>query len=854
MTGEIKVQQGQTILSYGEYKQCFKIIRKYKLIEETREGAAMEIKRTQSSVSGDSVKIRANKCWDILRQTVLSTYITSKITSSELAVWRTTQHEAKEEEQKLKFMLNKTVEAARKTLEKVELKADRVSANYMEYFSDLKLKITISEHSKNIEKAFAEGSWQRDRKTSVTKFASGFGLVRQMEANHDRIMARRKQLSKITIQKTTQADKNTKVETTTWASELKGKRSTRRRTSENKKRHKQQRLQLKNISKGKNPEENEELEDCNSKISNVQRTYKRDIRCSTLGGKDVESNYFNRKRNNKLFQSNSGEERYYNTKTGETAMSKTALSCLAEVTDDDDEDERGENPCGGLPQNTETDINNVEQENTQRRLNSRTRISEKVNRFLNNCKNYNEVAVSMQKINDTPTSPNSHINKGTKEHCMPSFGMSYTRKGTLSTIDDESDGETNKSQLSSSYLVEDENSSPQDTMIIKKMSPKEKRQAMQTVGDISVQSESEMQLQCAKDRLDMFFDSQDSYEVINSRKIEPRKSSQKPLKPFLKRDSGYFDTTMSSVTVASTWGTRDKKRNITEIADALREHGHEKKASEFEEALALIKAAQQEMRRRLNATRIMIEEEKRKLKLVEQERLKIKDMKITYERLKEIEKERRKQEELKRAQREEAERRRQANLQLHKERQLLAIENSKGKSPSEISTTLVDTRTSFQKLAEVRFFMCTLEHVCVFAGERLFEMKQKQQNETKSNDRRTEDEKSRAERNKTVAFSGQDRTGQDRTGQDRTGQDRTGQDRTGQDRTGQDRTGQDRTGQDRTGQHRTGHRTTQDNTGQDRTGQDRTGQDRTGQDRTGQDRTGQDRTKQNRLCLHDFST
>ena len=635
----------------------------------------MEIKRTQSSVSSDSVKIRANKCWDILRQTVLSTYIASEITSSELAVWRTTQNEAKEEEQKLKFILNKTVEAARKTLEKVELKADRVSANYMEYFSDLKLKITISEHSKNIEKAFADGSWQRDRKTSVTKFASSFGLVRQMEANHDRIMARRKQLSKISIQKTTQADKSTKVESTTWASELKGKRSTRRRTSENKKRRKQQRLQLKDLSKGKNLGENEELEDCNSKISNAQSTNKRDIRYSTLGGRDVESNYLGKKRNNKLFQGNSSEERYYNTKTGENAMSKTALSCLTEVKNDDDEDEGKENPCGGLHQKKETNIKNVERENPNRHPNSRTRNSEEVNGFLNNCKINKEMAVSMQKNSHTSTPPNSYINKGTKENCMSNFGMSYTRKGTLNTIDDESDGETNKSQLSTSYLVEDEDPSRRDTMIIKKFSPKERRQAMQAVGDISVQSESEMQLQCAKDSPDIFIDSQGRYEVINSRKTEPRKSSQKPLKPFLKRDSGYFDSTMSSMTVASTWANRDKKRNVTDIADALREHGHEEKASEFEGALALIRAAQQEMRRRLNATRIMIEEEKRKLKLVEHERLKIKGMKVTYERLKEIEKERRKQEELKRAQREEAERRRHINLQFHKERQLLAIEN-----------------------------------------------------------------------------------------------------------------------------------------------------------------------------------
>lgn len=168
-----------------------------------QEMAAEQIK-THLALMKDATLAKANqfeagKHWERLRRVVLSEKI-NKRHEPECSIenLRALQRKCREKKRRLNTILEKATEDARKALEKAELKAEHASTSYKEVVSDMKRRMIISEHSKAVEKVFEGTQYELGGRKTIKKVADGLGLIRQIEAQHDRIKARRNKLKTIT--------------------------------------------------------------------------------------------------------------------------------------------------------------------------------------------------------------------------------------------------------------------------------------------------------------------------------------------------------------------------------------------------------------------------------------------------------------------------------------------------------------------------------------------------------------------------------------------------------------------------------------------------------------------------------
>ena len=150
------------------------------------------------SLKSDLGPPKAKKRWEILRQAILPKYdITEKSAVDILPALKAKARETRERKRKLQAKLATIIETAREELETAELKAEKVTTTFNEVVTDLRRKITIAEHRKIIENVFAGGQSTRERRVSVNDVAQGMRIVRQMEATHDRIRARKNFLKRV---------------------------------------------------------------------------------------------------------------------------------------------------------------------------------------------------------------------------------------------------------------------------------------------------------------------------------------------------------------------------------------------------------------------------------------------------------------------------------------------------------------------------------------------------------------------------------------------------------------------------------------------------------------------------------
>eukprot|EP00112_Aurelia_sp_Birch-Aquarium-sp1_P009303 Seg2052.3 transcript_id=Seg2052.3/GoldUCD/mRNA.D3Y31 product="hypothetical protein" protein_id=Seg2052.3/GoldUCD/D3Y31 len=164
------------------------------MANETNEEEALIV---YESLKSDLGQPRAKKRWEILRRAILSNYDTSEKNEVDiLPALKVKARESRERKRKLQAKLATIIETAREELEQAELKAEKVTTTYKEVVTDLRRKITIAEHRKIIENAFAGGQSTIERRMSVNDVAQGMRIVRQMEATQDRIRARKNFLKK----------------------------------------------------------------------------------------------------------------------------------------------------------------------------------------------------------------------------------------------------------------------------------------------------------------------------------------------------------------------------------------------------------------------------------------------------------------------------------------------------------------------------------------------------------------------------------------------------------------------------------------------------------------------------------
>ena len=150
------------------------------------------------SLKSDVSPPKAKKRWEILRRAILQKNdITEKSAVDILPALKAKARETRERKRKLQAKLATIIETAREELETAELKAEKVTTTFNEVVTDLRRKITIAEHRKIIENVFAGGQSTRERRVSVNDVAQGMRIVRQMEATHDRIRARKNFLKKV---------------------------------------------------------------------------------------------------------------------------------------------------------------------------------------------------------------------------------------------------------------------------------------------------------------------------------------------------------------------------------------------------------------------------------------------------------------------------------------------------------------------------------------------------------------------------------------------------------------------------------------------------------------------------------
>ena len=150
------------------------------------------------SLKSDVGPLKAKKRWDILRRAILSNYDTSENSEVDtLPALKKRARKTREQKRRIQAKLTTIIETAREELETAELKAEKVTTTYKEVVTDLRRKITIAEHRKIIENAFAGGKSIEERKMSVNDVAQGMRIVRKMEATHDRIRARKNYLKKM---------------------------------------------------------------------------------------------------------------------------------------------------------------------------------------------------------------------------------------------------------------------------------------------------------------------------------------------------------------------------------------------------------------------------------------------------------------------------------------------------------------------------------------------------------------------------------------------------------------------------------------------------------------------------------
>ena len=619
-----------------------------------------QVSLSKEASSANSDNFEESKHWERLRRVVLSKRVVTNLEiKRSIEKWKVQQRKFKEKKRKLQGLLEKAIEDARGVLEKAELRAEHADTRYKEIVSDAKRKIVISEHSKMVEKAFEETRGHLNSNTSSQTVANGHRLIRKMEAQHDRIRARKNRLRSITKERSKSEmeglQEGAEMEDNSASSEGNGSGT----VGDDNRRQKKHKRKMNKIRQELESETGVEHVGLGGVKKGLESSAKQmSVSVWENGGKEVgrksefaSAGPFEALRKDSLHCSNEAQRR------------ATCKSIYGEKLPRVSEIELG---VGGNVQSDEDCIFEISlgyEELTQRNRgewrghNSRgkgekgTRRGKKVPgrlKYDNTESDFVSNGPEVNAENDGGVKQQQQANSGTsgyekeKDHSfdLKDLHNNFKASGKIPASPN-AQGQRHLTHRDSK--CESDNSGATHKLI-KRLSKDKSEQVFEK--SMSMSSEGS----CRKE----------SFQHLRNRY----------------RDSLYYESTVSSLNFSLSWvSPRTDKKNVDEIQEALQELGLDAEAAEFDESLGRIAESQRNLREKLKEARRALEEEKRRLVVLEKEEMKIQKMRLCYDRFKKKEKEEREREELKRKLREEKERQIVRNKRLHRERMLLAIGN-----------------------------------------------------------------------------------------------------------------------------------------------------------------------------------
>ena len=595
--------------------------------------------------------IDAKKHWERLRRAILSNCGTRSCENgSVIHDLKVQKKSIKKKKCCLRKSFEKSIQDARSALENAELKSEHANTIHKKEVTDMKRKMVISEHSKMIEKAFEEGRHDAGRKPSIDLVANSLRLIRKMEAQHDRLRARKmrlKEAARKTMKKKKRENKNNE--------------------------NREQRMEIDNDEQQEdiemewqgNEEDKQEDEEGNCKKGNEITLNNNETKMEYIEVLTTESNSGELK--GQAYTSdlpNLGKTKWIEMKR---AMKRVKASQRYE---------RRTNAREKLPSVFETETDNIETAEG-----NEAELIDGLHGHQNECR---EVALSNgDKQNETKlpllngtskTLPKNKMkSKNTSQYNSQSndYNLPDIHNRNIENTTESSYGEDTSGLNYFNQNVTKNNRSSSITMKTNKETNSFPR--LVKTGEYSQLSSESLRAENIKDLRSSYEDTMPPSDWSTSDKVSPLAAQYK------NRDMSFSDSLWSSLTRNSSLDlatTYNRKRSVGEIYNALRDVGLDAKAAELDELLKNMIEDEQYLEEKLNDVKKALQKETERIKMAEKEDLKIAKMKLQYHRYKKREEERRKKEELKQKLKKEAEKKIQKQRKLYREMVMLAMENS----------------------------------------------------------------------------------------------------------------------------------------------------------------------------------
>ena len=581
----------------------------------------------------------ARKHWKRLQRAVLSDRGTMpRENDATVRELKAEQQDIIKKKGQLKAMFEKSIQDAKKALAKAELKSEHTSTSHKKEVTNLKRKMIISEHSKIIEKVFEEGRQDANRTKSTEQMANSLRLIRKVEAQHDRLRARKLRLKKMAREKLKVKKRDERVDEGSMM-QMDGDEMQWWRNSKNKLRQQ--------IGK-----EDEETQD-NSLLNNPERGYK-NIEESTVDTNDEE--YTKSKsilmENDDVDINSSSRNVKERQRYNRIANGKGILPSVFETEVDDSE----------VKDEADAEIMHIDKLQMYGRESTRPNVSRKNDSTLPLLKRI------PKKLSDNRMEfiTAAEYDLG---HNIPHVNNRY-KDSTLESLykeDAEDFNEFHQKQMKKSIK------SNTHVHLKSKTEGTSLPQLVKKPGN----TKSSFDDFIKRDSNNVMKRLNETTMQASSEKI-PEKIGQSIMQ-YRYRDTSFCESTWSSLTLNSSleWASsRNHQRSVDDIYKTLCDVGLNINAAALEYSLRTIIEEQQVLQEKLQEVKDALAKEKERKKLEEKEILKIKKMKKAYYRYKKQEKERREREELKRKLQEEAQRRIEKHRKLYKEMMLLAMENN----------------------------------------------------------------------------------------------------------------------------------------------------------------------------------
>ena len=593
----------------------------------------------------------AKQHWERLRRAILSNCGPSSCDNgSVIHDLKAQKKSIKKKKSYLRKSFEKSIQDARRALENAELKSEHATTTHKKEMTNMKRKIVISEHSKMIEKAFEEGKHDAGRKPSIDQVANSLRLIRKMEAQHDRLRARKMRLK--------EAARETMKK--------------KKRKENEKNEHRKQRMEIDNDEQLEDTEmqwqgnegEKQGAEEGNCMMGNEIALNNNEKKVKRMHASTTEQNsdelqgqgylsdlpnlgqtkWIEMKRALKRVKTSQRYERITNVREKlpsvfetETDNMETAEGNEAELIDGIQSHRYGYR---------ETVLSNGDKTN-ETKLPLLNGTSKNLSKNKIECKNTIQNDYILPDIHNRKTENMTECSYGEDTSGVIYFNQSETKNNrSMSAI-----MKTNREATSFPRLVKTRDSPLLSSEILRE----------ENIKGLKGSYEGTML----------------PNDWGTSEKVSPLAIQYK------NRDVSFSESLWSSLTRNSSLdltNTYNRKRSVGEIYNGLRDVGLDAKAAELDQSLKDMIEDEQYLEDELHDVKKALQKEAERIKMAEKEALKIAKMRLQYHRYKKREEERRKKEELKRKLKKEAEKKIQKQRKLYREMVMLAMENSISRS------------------------------------------------------------------------------------------------------------------------------------------------------------------------------